>query len=497
MAGDLTRTTTTGFDGGGRVISSTMVVEGAPSGDRAVPETTTTFWPETGLTKSVTAGGATATTSYDVLGRVTSQSDGAGNTATTDYDSAGRVKVTNDGKASTSYGYDGQDAAGKAEFRGLVTSKAVAGLVGAQGEFKAAYDADGALMVEVHPNGMTATTVSDPAGQVLDQTWRAADGSLLTQSTRSWGSDGNVVTDSGLGRESSYRYDGADRLVRSSTVLEMAGSCTVREYAFDDDSNRTGLKVWAGSAGACPAGTGTPDSASPRGYDSAGRATLSGYGYDDLGRTRTLPGADSPTGAEVSFTYFGNDLVASMSAGTTTRAYGLDALGRIAYWTDTVSGSAGPTSRNHYDDGSDSPAWTENGDGTWSRPVTGIGGSLALTVSGDAGGPTATTGQIADLHGDVVATIANTDGANTLASATTYTEYGAQATAPPRPATGGWVASNARPRPSPGCCPWACACTGKRCSKWSVSSGRIEVGLDYGPKTWDVLRHTMEPRSRE
>lgn len=73
VSGSTIRTSTTGYDADGGVISSATVVEGAPAGDRVVPETTSTYWPETGLTRSVSAGGATATTSYDVLGRVISQ----------------------------------------------------------------------------------------------------------------------------------------------------------------------------------------------------------------------------------------------------------------------------------------------------------------------------------------------------------------------------------------------------------------------------------------
>ena len=43
-------------------------------------------------------------------------------TPSTAYDSAGRVASVNDSKGVTTYGYDGTDAAGKSEHRGLVTS---------------------------------------------------------------------------------------------------------------------------------------------------------------------------------------------------------------------------------------------------------------------------------------------------------------------------------------------------------------------------------------
>jgi YD repeat-containing protein len=50
-------------DGGGREVTRTVEATGAPTADKQVPGTTTTYWPATGLVKSVTttAGTATAT----------------------------------------------------------------------------------------------------------------------------------------------------------------------------------------------------------------------------------------------------------------------------------------------------------------------------------------------------------------------------------------------------------------------------------------------------
>jgi RHS repeat-associated protein len=443
-SGGITRSTTIVRDGGGREVTRTVQVTGAPAADKQVPETTTTYWPETGLVKSVTTTAGTATTSYDTLGRVTSQTDGAGNTATTSYDTAGRVATSNDGKATTSYTYNGTDAAGKAEYRGLVTATTVSGLVGTSSGFTAAYDPDAALTLEQHPNGMRATTTLDPAGRETALVWTASAGGLLAASARQCGVDGNVAVDSSLGRVSRYRYDPADRLTRASSELSGAGTCTTRAYTFDADSNRTGLDTWTGTLGACPDTSTAPTTSAPRSYDPAGRATLSGYTYDGLGRTRTLPAVESPTGGEVTLAYYGNDLVASMTSGSTVREYGLDALGRIASWTDTVDGNTGARVVNHYADTSDRPAWTDLGNGTWTRSVTSISGDLAATITGNSTGPTATTAQLTDLHGDVVATVDNAPGAATLASATAYHEYGATADGSAQDRYG-WLGAKLRP----------------------------------------------------
>ena len=443
-SGGITRSTTIVRDGGGREVTRTVQVTGAPAADKQVPETTTTYWPETGLVKSVTTNAGTATTSYDALGRVTSQTDGAGNTATTSYDTAGRVATSNDGKASTTYTYNGTDAAGKAEYRGLVTATTVSGLVGASSGFTAAYDPNAALTLEQHPNGMRATTTRDPAGRETALVWTASAGGLLAASARQYGVDGNVAVDTSLGRVSRYSYDPADRLTRASSELSGAGTCTTREYGFDADSNRTGLDTWTGTLGACPDTSTTPTTTAPRSYDPAGRATLSGYTYDGLGRTRTLPAAESPTGGEVALAYYGNDLVASMTSGSTVREYALDALGRLASWTDTVDGATGARVVNHYADTSDRPAWTDLGNGTWTRSVTSISGDLAATITGNSTGPTATVAQLTDLHGDVVATVDNSPGAATLASASAYHEYGATADGTTQPRYG-WLGAKLRP----------------------------------------------------
>lgn len=120
------------------------------------------------------------------------------------------------------------------EYRGLVTAKSVAGLVGATGAFTAAYDADGGLDVEVYPNGITATTISDPAGNDLTLTYTAGS-TLVAESSREWGSNGNVTTDcrrrsnlgpirrGSLARRNS-RFSCSNSLIRLASVVVRPGS---------------------------------------------------------------------------------------------------------------------------------------------------------------------------------------------------------------------------------------------------------------------------------
>ena len=180
-----------------------------------------------------------------------------------------------------------------------------------------------------------------------------------------------------------------------------------------------------------------PCASSSSSFDAADRLTTSGYVYDELGRTKTVPAAhtSNPTDSALAVGYHANDMVATLSqsvtedAVTATKAqdFTLDAAGRLSVTknlTDTVSLVE---STNHYDGTDDSPAWTETktrpdtatGWATaWNRNVASLGGDLGIIASSDG---TAKI-QLGNLHGDVTATV--TVGGTGIDSYTEYTEYG-------------------------------------------------------------------------
>lgn len=136
-------------------------------------------------------GRKTQTTTYDAWGRTLTLSDGNGNTGTTSYDAAGRVKTLDDGKGTYTYTYDGTDAAGKIERRGLLTQVDV-GLGSAPSVFKAAADADGQTTLTVYPNGLQAVSTYDAAGAQTDLDYRTADGTEVVGFSNTVDSDGRV-----------------------------------------------------------------------------------------------------------------------------------------------------------------------------------------------------------------------------------------------------------------------------------------------------------------
>jgi RHS repeat-associated protein len=441
-AGSTVRTTTTDYDSAGRPISNSITVTPTAAGGTALPTTTASYDSATGLPTTLAAGGQTLTTGYDSLGRVTSYTDAGGNIATTGYDLSGRATSVSDGKGTTSYSYDSST-----EHRGLVTSEDL-GVSPALSTLTVGYDPTGNANSVTYPNGLVATTGHDNAGGSTSLDYAMAGTSWL-HFTRTPGSDGNTATQTSPGSSQQFGYDNDGRLASTQdTVLDslLGTSCTTRVYGSDRNSNRTGLTSYPDDGsdpinGHCnTAGTPTTWTGS---YDQADRLTNTGYSYDTLGRTTGVPAADvvgigshaGTTGA-LSIGYYSNDLVASQAQGGRTLGFTLDPLqNRIVSTTDT----AAATSTNHYADSSDSPAWTSSGT-NWTRDLVGVGGGLVATV--DQAGTV--TLQLTNLHGDLVATAADSSSATGITAYGEFTEYGAPRTPSTAPDNYGWLGTKQR-----------------------------------------------------
>ncbi|MER7334191.1 MULTISPECIES: DNRLRE domain-containing protein [unclassified Micromonospora] len=435
------RTTTTTYDGAGRV-RETAVTAAAGLG-AAVPVQRSNYDPATGtLTRvqSVTGGTVTAEVvrGYDRLGRQVSYTDADGNTSTTGYDLLGRVSTSSDGKATRTYRYDGVDGR-----RDLLTAVDD----GQVGTFSGGYDADGNLVSETWPNGVVVSTEHDETGTPVGLTYTRpgcgqADCTLFSE----------AVTESGHGQwrrhvstlsDQAYGYDAVGRL---TSVEDTVGEqCTTRTYAFSTASNRASTTTYApGSDGACQstAAAGTRSWS----YDTADRVTSTGYGYDALGRTTTVPAADTavPASGNLTVAYHVTDLVDRITQGARTTDYTLDVTGnRIRSWTDNASGVA-VQAVHHYDDDSDNPAWTQESAGHWTRAVTGLS-ALAAIWHSDSG---QAEWQLRNLHGDLVASIRPGD--QGLSATSESTEYGA----PRNPDDAGtqrygWLGANQRAADTP------------------------------------------------
>ncbi len=435
-AGSTVRTTATTYDAGERISSKAVAVSPIAAGGTALPAVSYGYGSSTGLptTVSTTSSGTTTTltTGYDTLGRTTSYTDATGTTSTSSYDIDGQVTASFDGQLTTTYTYDTST-----EHRGMVTGENI-GVTGAPSTFTANYDADGTLASETYPSGLTATTSHDNADNTTALTYTQS-GSTWMTFTASYDGEDRIIGQSSPQSSQNFTYDPDDRL---TTVQDTySSSCTTRTYGFNAASDRTSLQSYPANAGGnCT--TSTTPTGTTSSYDQADRLTNTGYTYDTLGRTQTVPAADaqrigSHTGTTGTLTigYDSNDMVSTESQGAAALTFNLDPdQNRTASTSDGTS-----TTTNHYADDTDNPTWTATGT-SWLDDVTGPEGDFTATV--DQGGTV--TLELPDLHDGIVATAPDITTATGVATYGETTEYGLSRNPPTAATNYGWLGADQR-----------------------------------------------------
>jgi RHS repeat-associated protein len=430
--GTITRTTTTTYDAAGRTTDVAI----ASTVGTALPTVHTDYDPNTGqaTTTSTTDASGTATIirGYDTLGRLVSYQDADSTSpTTTTYDLLDRPVTTNDGKGTQTFTYDTS-----IDPRGLATSVADS----AAGTFTARYDPDGNLITQGYPNGMEARTSYDEAGNEVELAYVktsncTADCTWLDFQTTQSIHDQILSQGSSLSGQD-LTYDAAGRLTQVQDT-PTGGGCTTRTYGYDADSNRLSLNTKPPAAdGTCDtAATGTTSSHT---YDAADRITDTGFAYDTFGRIATVPAAAAGTTGDITASYYVSNMVRALTQAGTTHTWTLDPNGRLRSRTDT--GGATGSRTNHYADDTDSPSWVaEDATAThWTRNISAFGSDL-VAIQDSASG---TTLQLADLHGDTVATASLDPTATGLLSTFEATEFGIPRTSPgPRY---GWLGAKQR-----------------------------------------------------
>lgn len=410
-----TRTTTNTYDAAGRLSTTAILGPG-----QAVPDVTYGYSSSTGLLTTTAAGGRLITRDYDAVGQMGSYTDADQGTSTFTYDAQGRPASVFDGKGTYTATYDGGS-----ERRGLLTS-----LSDSQaGAFGAAYDANGTLISQTYPNGMTASVAVDETGRPASLTYTkttncSSDCDWFTEQV--WPSiHGEWLARSSSLSAQGFDYDAAGRL---TAVDDTVGTlCTQRAYSYDPNSNRESLTTRPAQADTCATSGGTTLTST---YDVADRASKTGYTFDAFGRITQVPAADVGGADPLTFAYFENDRVATLSRAGLTSTVAMDPSSRVRQITTSSA-----TQTWHYLGDTDSPAWiAENGAGTaWTRNIGGLTGQLAAIVdqSGDA------VLQLTNLHGDIIATAAVSQTATSLLSSGDQTEFGLPRS--PTSARYGWL----------------------------------------------------------
>jgi RHS repeat-associated protein len=411
--GAATRTSTSGYDGVGRLVSTEIT----STVGTALPVVKYEYSSETGtrvkISTVVEGKTKTITSVFNTLGQLASYTDADENTSTYNYDIDGRTEKSNDGKSTQTLTYNS-------------TSGALTTLVdSAAGTFTATYGGAGQLLSAGYPNGMSANYTYNAAGESTGLEYVKT---THCSSNCTWYSDsvtrsiaGAVLRQASSLSSQNYTYDNAGRLTQVQDTPTGQG-CTTRIYVNDIETNRTSLTTRSpGVGGVCASEGGTAEN---HGYDTANRLTDSGIAYDTFGDVTKLPAADAG-GSEVTSTYYVNSALASQTQKGQTIGYNLDGLGRprVTVYTGTVNS----TVTSHYSGVGNYPAWTATSTGKWTHNIRGLVGGLAA-VQNEGEEPVL---QLANLHGDIVATASLSETATSLASTSDTSEYGVPRTSTP------------------------------------------------------------------
>lgn len=389
--GDVTRTTTMGYDTSGRETSVAVTASGL-EGSTPTPVSRTEYDKATGLTTAVVATDGSGdlgriASAYDAWGRITTYTDTDGQSTMTSYDAAGRVKTVADPLQQVEYGYDSTT-----ERRGLPTSLSIPGV----GHFTATYDASGSLLTQSLLGEIAQSISYDRAGEVTGLGYSAKnpndDGrtELLAWSLES-DLFGRTTTSTSVSPGSSeaydrvqkYTYDRADRLVTATDAL--GDQCQRRTYGFDLRGNRTTQAATEQIEG-CEEGTVAVTKAWT--HDGADRvqagatindAAAGAYVYDALGRQLVIPATDAPSGpdaGDLAIGYFDTDAARSIAQSGMTTTYALDPAGRRSTALTQTDEQSSLVTR-HYTDGSDNPGWATSAIGEDHAVSTWYGASIA------------------------------------------------------------------------------------------------------------------------
>lgn len=402
------RTTSTDYDRIGRPITTT-VTDGNDT-----RTTTLGYHPATGLPTSVSGAGASVSTAYDGWGRASSYTDATDKTSTSTYTPDGQVATFDDGDGTYTFTYDDSSAG---EHRRLPTAVDVGLSGGVPDTFTVTYDAAGAPSQVAYPNGMKAGYGYDEAGVPTSLDYTDGNGVGMLGFTATVDVGGRATGYSSVASSQDFTYDALDRLteVRDHRANVDTGDeeCTTRTYGFTPASERSSYASYGpASDGSCQ--TSSAALSETNSYDTANRITNTGYSYDNLGRTLSVPAADTAAGATgpLAVGYYASDMVRSLTqevsdgqGGTVEEEmiYGLDPSGRINSIVEQADGVESSRLRYRFSDDSDAPTSvqrsTDNGSSWISTrfiAVPGLG-TVASAANGEL------TYHLANLHGDVVA----------------------------------------------------------------------------------------------
>ena len=407
--GSTTRTKKETYDSAGRKTSSEVTASTGTS----LPKVNFTYNSAMGLLeKETTEGeGRSFSSEFDRLGQLIKYTDADGNVAKYKYAGPEGDLLLEEASDSSASG------ASKQTYEYDATTKLRTKLIdSAAGSLTASYDAEGKLTSVSYPYGMCSNYAYNAVGEATSVQYTKSSNcsesepALWYSDTSSPSVRGEMLSQASTLASESYVYDSLGRLTETQETPSGEG-CTVRTYAFDEQSHRASSSARTpGTGGACQTEGGTIEA---HNYDESGRLADGGMSYDGLGNVTKLPAADAE-GKELTSSFYVDNAVATQTQGGVTNEYKLDPEGRTR---ETITGSVKTIS--HYDSSGVAVAWTESPE-KWVRNISGFDGTLLATQTN---GETPVL-QLHDLQGNVVATIGDKAGEAKLLSSYNSTEFG-------------------------------------------------------------------------
>ncbi|MGA9876489.1 MAG: RHS repeat-associated core domain-containing protein, partial [Solirubrobacteraceae bacterium] len=401
-----TRTTTTVYDEAGRPetveINSTV--------GTALPKVTDKYSSTTGALVEQSTSTESLKSEYNTLGQLTSYTDADGNQSTYEYETEKdyRLKKMSDGKGTQTYEYDEMTGAVK-ELKDTTGANTLT--------FTAAYDVEGNMTSETYPDALTTNYIRNTTGEITGIEYVKTDHCAKT-CPEAWYKDVAVPSSHGqwltqqseLGAQTtthSYEYDETGRLTQ--TTDNVGGkNCVTRIYAYEEETNRLSLTTRPpGTGGACATEGGEIQADT---YDPANRLLDTGTEYDSFGNTTKLPAADAG-GTTITSTFYDDNQLASQTQGTQTIGDQLDPAGRVREIVST--GKVADTEIQHYSSPeSQTPSWTSEVAGNYTRYIAGISGCLVAIRHNTEKAAL----QLTNLHGDIIATAHEAESSTSLES---------------------------------------------------------------------------------
>ncbi len=433
---ETTRTKKMTYDGAGRLETN----EETATIGTSLPKVTDVYSKELGvMTEQKTTVGETTKSiksKYNELGQLTEYTDADGNKTVYAYDIDGRAKEVKDGLK------EGAEIEAKQTYAYNTTSGALEQLVdSAAGTFTASYDGEGRLSTEVYPDALTAKYTYNPLGEATAIKYEKT-AHCKTTCPEVWFEETTVpkahgeaaVRTSTLAKEE-YSYDSAGRLITTKEI-PTGKPCKVREYGYDEDSNRLSQMTRNSGTETCGEGALTTITHS---YDSADRLIDSGVAYDAFGNRTKVPAADAEEKAEheLTATFYVDNQTQSQTQNGKTITYYTDPAGRTRETTTKEGAGALSTIINHYAGAGEAISWVGEEGGAWTRNIAGIDGSLSAVAKNGA----ETTLQLHDLQGNVVATAKDTETETKLLTTYNSTEFGVPANGTP-PTKYSWLGAS-------------------------------------------------------